>query len=190
MTVTALAIIGILIAIGIIAFGRGAAKIGRQRVALWSDLDAAGVKRGLDLLLKRGYDGAFAVFRHRETGRFIQFLKYVTPEGKVGLEMHFPRADWSAPFYPKVLDALRQRGVEFERLAIDRRVVPDPDTTEFAYVDFGSDIDLATTVAEDIVADALELGEVRLAMTAEDLCWFDPDVEVITYPSPFRRKRK
>jgi hypothetical protein len=160
------------------------AKTNRERERLWNDLDAEGVKRGLDLLLKRGYQGAFAIVEHQKTGRFVQFLKYVDDAGEVGLEMHFPRADWSAAFYPKILTLLRSRGIEFERQAVDRQVVPDPQTAEFICVDFAANTTLAADVASQIATDIFELGQRGFSMRADGICLLDRDTDIITYPMP------
>ena len=180
----ALGLVGALVIALFTASARKTVKANQERIKAWSNLDVSGVKRGLDLLLTRGYQGAFAIFEHKETARFVQFLKYVDEHGNVGLETHFPRAEWSAAFYLEVVDLLRRRGIEFERHAVDRQIVPDPQVVEFIYVDFAADTELAADVAATIARDIFKLGPAGLSMTADGICVFDRETEIIDYPMP------
>jgi len=93
-----------------VLFVRRAIVTYRIRKTEWECMDSVGMHHGLELLLKRGYDGAFAVFTDHRSERFLQFRKYIQANRQIGLEMHFPRALWSESYYADVLDLFGKRG--------------------------------------------------------------------------------
>jgi hypothetical protein len=154
-------------------------RIQRERDREWGQLDADGIERGLAVLLKRGYDGAVAVLTDTETGMFLQFRKYVGPD-EVGLEMHFPRAPWSEPFYDGVQNVLNTFGVSFERVAMG---VNQP-TVEVIHADFGRRVPIAARVVSEIVLALFRRPHISMQMRADDICPLDQTVETIDHPRP------
>jgi hypothetical protein len=73
-------------------------QIRRETERQWENLDANGIHRGLEMLLKRGYDGGFAIVTEQGIDRFLQFRKYIRAPGDFGIHMHFPRTTWSELF--------------------------------------------------------------------------------------------
>jgi hypothetical protein len=155
--------------------------IRREEARHWGSLDSAGVERGLALLLKRGYDGGFAVFLDRPSSRFVQFRKYINVDGSIGLEMHFPRTKWSEEYYSSVQSVLKERGIRFERTSVQ-----SSPTVEFVRVDFGKDVRLATIVVADIATKVFARPEVRLQLKVEDVCPLDELVTSKDHPKPLQ----
>lgn len=151
----------------------------------WGHLDEGGVHRGLSLLLRRGYDGATAIFTDRTSGSFVQFRKYIHAPGSYGIEMHFPKAPWSARYYTGVEDVLKKHGLEYERVPLDS----EP-TVEVLWVDFSRDVDRASSVTADIVRDVFGRPEIRLKLQAEDICPLDELVEREDHPRPHEILRR
>lgn len=151
----------------------------REREAQWGALDEHGVELGLALLLKRGYDGAFAIFTDRASGRFVQFRKYIDESGTVGLEMHFPRAPWSETFYSGVQTVLRRHQVAFDRTTLNS--IP---TSAVIRVDLRGDVALASRIVSDIVLDVFQRPAVCLQMRADGICPLDETVNTSDHSRP------
>jgi len=160
-------------------FAWRAFQIYRSREDEWGRLDAAGVERGLNLLLKRGYDGAFAILTDVQSGRFVQFRKYILRQGHVGLEMHFPRAPWSEPYYSTVQSILRRNDVQFERVGLQT----EP-TLEVIHADFGGNVALAARITLEIFVDGFRCPRLCVRMQADDICPVDETVDTSDHPRP------
>lgn len=107
-------IVLIVLALVVIMFGRALRRVIRKQERLWGSLDASGVQRGVDFLLRRGYDGGTARFSEDGTGFSVQFRKYINPNAAIGLEMQFPREPWSESHYSDVqamLNRLASNGI-------------------------------------------------------------------------------
>jgi hypothetical protein len=154
-------------------------RIQRQRLREWNSLDQEGVERGLRLLLKRGYDGAFAIVTEPTTQRFIQFRKFIGPSGTMGIQMHFPRAPWSEPFYSDISELVQRRGVSAQRT-----VVQGTPVAEFLEADFGVDVALAAAVVDDVLTHIFKTPKAPLQFRADDICPHDATVDRNDYPRP------
>lgn len=163
----------------LVSFALATLRIHRRRMKEWNNLDREGVERGLEVLLKRGYDGAVAILTEPATQRFVQFQKYIGDQGTIGLQMHFPRAPWSEPFYSGVSEMLQRRGVSIHRTAVQGTPV-----VEFLEADFGSDVALAATVVDDVFAHIFGAPNTRLQFRADDICPLDVIVDRHDYPRP------
>jgi hypothetical protein len=108
----------------------------------------AEVKDYLQTLLRRGYDRAFIVITDIPTDRFVQFAKYVRPQREIGLQLGFPRAEWSEAFYEKVQALLEDHDIPFSIQPTGARPV-----TEMLHVDCGRDVDRAIFLIERIFRD-------------------------------------
>jgi hypothetical protein len=177
-----LAVVGLVL---VTLLTRNAFRIYRKRESAWGDLDHEGVERGLRLLLKRGYDGAFAVLTDQPSGLFVQFRKYIRRPGECGIEMHFPRAPWSEPYYVGVQLVLRRNGVAFERIGL--QIEP---TTEVIRADFCQDVALAARVVTDIVVSVFHRPTISLHFKADDICPVDETVETFDHPRPVERQMR
>jgi hypothetical protein len=115
----------------------------------------------IDRLLRRGYDGSFVTISEPGTERFVQFAKYIKGQGRIGLEFAFPRTTWSEPYYDDLRLLLLQHGV-----ALEKRSVNTPPTTEFLTVDCGRDTDLAFKIT------SIALGLFRVPSEKPLRVWF------------------
>jgi hypothetical protein len=102
----------------------------------------------LEVLLIRGYRGAYVIFDVPRTPNLVQVLKYIDARG-YGLEFHIPRAAWNATGYSKLLGAIPALGWTTRREAVDKP--PDDGVTEFAIVDCGRDISLSVNVLQTLL---------------------------------------
>ena len=101
----------------------------------------------LERLLKRGYGGSFMVIEEPDGPRFVQFAKYIKGGGNIGVELSFPRAAWSEPYFDEFEQYLLTSEIAFKRQAVQT-----PPTIEFLDVDFGRDTAKAHEVAKAILA--------------------------------------
>lgn len=108
-------------------------------------------------LLYRGYNRGFLVIERPTKDRFIQFSKYITDEGKVGLQFDFPRAHWSTDYCERLKDVLKQRGYQYEVQKIGETGVPGSLdlVSEFIEVDLRQDLKAATELARLALLDVL-----------------------------------
>src|SRR5262245_45020356 len=102
----------------------------------------------MEMLLKRGFDGAFVIFDEAKSERFVQFRKYIRGNGVIGLECHFPKAPWSSPYYRAVIDVLDR-----ERLPFDEVQGSGKPVSEFLRIDFEADVASATRLVEHIFTE-------------------------------------
>jgi hypothetical protein len=151
--------------------------------ATHTDLDREGMKRELDVLLRRGYDGGYLIFTDVDTSRFIQFRKYVHAKGQLGLETHFPRVGWSQEFYSRVQDVLRRM-----QMAHDRRVLEQG--VEMICADFGTDLDAAADFADSAFTEIFELSTPRIAATGDGMSPFDETINTPERPSAWSTTRR
>jgi hypothetical protein len=152
-------------------------QVHRERLRHWTDLDTSGVRRGLEMLLKRGYDGGFVVLTEVGTDRFLQFRKYISAPGDFGIHMQFPRTTWSEQYYGDVLDLVQRR-----RLKCSRIPLTTPPTNEFLEVDFERNVDDAVGLACGIITEVFKSSSIRVRLSAEDICPIDDVVDRVDYP--------
>lgn len=135
-------------------FGRDSVtgKTHRQVVAERSKQSFDDIRGNLEYLLRSGYDGGFYVFRFKGKERFIQFRKYIRAKGDYGLELGFPRADWSRVYFPRLVNFCQDNDIPY---AI--RPGMGDESMEFLYVDVGQDVDAAFRLVCGIVDDVFSI---------------------------------
>lgn len=52
-------------------------------------------------LLTQGLDGSILIITDRKTRNFVQFSKYIESPEEFGVELGFPKVDWSLVFFEK-----------------------------------------------------------------------------------------
>jgi hypothetical protein len=143
------------------------------------------IRDRLEQLLKCGFDQGFVIFQFKDSNRFIQFRKYIHAKGDYGLELAFPKADWSSEHFPLVAECCQQFGVPYSvgDLTLD-------DGVEFLHADVGQDIDAAFRLVCGIVDDVFRISR----DTQYTLEWDAVDVTggLIDSPdlSPGKRERQ
>lgn len=103
------------------------------------------LQRCLDILLQRGYDLGFVVFEIPGDQRFVEFSKYVRDQNNRGLQLDFPRAPWSEPYYEQVKSLLEGKGIAYQV-----EDTPDGPVREFIQVDFAQDLGRAADTGREI----------------------------------------
>lgn len=103
------------------------------------------LQRCLDILLLRGYDLGFVVFEIPGDERFVEFSKYVRDQHNRGVQLDFPRAPWSEPYYEQVKSLLEGKGITYQV-----EDTPDGPVREFIQVDFGQDLAGAAVLGREI----------------------------------------
>lgn len=71
------------------------------------------VSKYVEALFRRGYNQGFMVIRDPASEHFVQLSKYIIPDSTVGLRCDFPKAAWSAQYYPRVEKELSDREIPF-----------------------------------------------------------------------------
>ena len=174
MTSMAFALVAVAILITIVALALRPA-VHAQR-AQHTNLETDGIKRELDVLLRRGYDGGYLIFSDVATDRFTQFRKYVYPEGQFGLETDFPRVGWTEPFYSGVQDVLRHMGIPYRRKIREQGI-------ETINADFGKDLDAATEFAMRAFTEVFGLDQPLISATGDGISPFDETIDTIARPN-------
>ena len=136
------------------------------------------MKRELDVLLRRGYDGGYLILTDLATDRFTQFRKYVYPHGQFGLTTHFPRVDWTEQFYSGVQDVLRHMRIPFQRKIMEEGI-------ETIEADFGKDLDAATEFGTRIFTEVFGLDRPSISATGDGMSPFDETIDTIGRPNFF-----
>jgi len=101
--------------------------------------------RFVSMLLERGYDLGFLVFELPGDERFVEFSKHMREGALQGIQLDFPLAPWSEPYYDQVKSLLESRRVPY--VVED---TPDGPVREFIQVDFGQDVNAAAAMAKEI----------------------------------------
>jgi hypothetical protein len=101
--------------------------------------------RCLDILLQRGYDLGFVVFEIPGDQRFLEYSKYVKDQHNRGVQLDFPRAPWSEPYYEQIKGLLGGKGIGYQV-----EDTPKGPVREFIQVDFGQDLAGAASTGKDI----------------------------------------
>jgi hypothetical protein len=102
-------------------------------------------RRLIAMLLERGYDLGFLVFELPGEERFVEFSKYIREGARQGIQLDFPLAPWSEPYYDQVKSLLESRKVSYTV-----EDTPDGPVREFIQVDFAQDLDRAAAPAREI----------------------------------------
>jgi hypothetical protein len=150
-----LTLIGVAIAAPVIAFVALPMIVRRRdETGPWAP-SYDGAKHFLELVLKLGNETAFVAITHRPSERWIQFRKYIHAVGDYGLELAFPNAEWSRPYFQRLRE-------QCEANRLPWRMVDETqgDTMTFLYVDCGRDaqasFDLGKSIFTQIFGVSLE----------------------------------
>jgi hypothetical protein len=71
------------------------------------------LSRYVEALFRRGCNQGFMVIQDPASDHFVQLSKYIRPDSIVGLRCDFPKAAWSAQYYPRVEKELCDREIPF-----------------------------------------------------------------------------
>lgn len=110
------------------------------------------VRAYLETLLRRGHNKAFIIITDIPTDAFVQFAKYVRPEREIGLQLGFPRAPWSEPFYERLQAFLERHEIAFSVQPTGREPV-----TEMLHVDCQRDVERALFLVERIFREVFDV---------------------------------
>lgn len=110
------------------------------------------IRGRLNQLLRQGFDQGFVIFKFNNGECFIQFRKYIHAKGDYGLELAFPKADWSRDFFPLVAECCKKNDIPYT-------VGPHKtgDKMEFLHADVGQDTEAAFRLVGGIVDDAFRM---------------------------------
>jgi len=109
------------------------------------------LKRSLRQLLECGANTGFIIITPRGTKYFIQFNSYVLRDGRRGMEMAFPNADWSKEFFARLKAYCDANGIAHEiQFGNDHPM-------RFLVVDCQADIDRTHDLIKGIVGDVFGL---------------------------------
>ena len=106
----------------------------------------------LGRLLQNGYHGAYFILEHDKTKRFIQVKKYVE-NSAYGIELAMPRAEWSKDFFDDVVAMADQYGFPITYQDDSKA------SLEFAYIDFGQNVDVATKFCRSVITQIFSVVE-------------------------------
>lgn len=96
------------------------------------------LRRPLEDLLKRGFDGGTLIIDHPKTGTFIQFKKYILEKDNYGIELFYPEVEWSKGFISEFKKWSRSNDLEVVE------VYPGVDSPlHFYKIDFSKNTDSA-----------------------------------------------
>ncbi len=111
------------------------------------------LKRPIEDLLTRGFDGGFLIIDHAKSEKFLQLSKYVVDSKKSGIELGFPKADWSEGFYDDLKEYCLSRNLDF------REDIPQGENELFFInINFNDDSDLAFRTVKEVLANILRVG--------------------------------
>lgn len=123
------------------------------------------IRQGISDLLLRGFNDGFLLIDMAGKKYFLQLRKYVRQSGEYGIELAFPNATWSSPFFKKTI-ALCD---EYEQIYVLEREKMDKSEMEFLYVDFGKDVDRAHCFVKQVFLEVFDVEEdVRLFVRLEN----------------------
>ena len=80
------------------------------------------------MLLYRGYESAFMIIKSKKDKKFLQFSKHIIKINEVDLELGFPLASWSQPYYEKLHDVLKKENIDY-------LIIPKKNDKELEFTD-------------------------------------------------------
>lgn len=113
--------------------------------------DAVGVKRGLQDLLNRGFDGGILIITPQNSKGFVQFNKYVISNKEYGIEFSFPNANWSESRFNELMRVCELEGIKYG-------VSKGSNSMEFLEIDFGTDVNGAHEFVVHVFFKVFNLG--------------------------------
>jgi len=102
--------------------------------------------RYVEVLFRRGYNQRFMVIQDPASEHFVQLSKYITSDSTVGLRCAFPKAAWSAQYYPRVEKELLDREIPFS--TFDTKAATG--VTEFLIIDLDARLEAAVELVQMI----------------------------------------
>jgi len=125
------------------------------------------IDKSLNELLRRGYDNGFLMIKLSYTRKFIQIRKYITSPGEYGIQLAFPKAKWSLPYFHDVERLCRS--IKSANCCID-----DAGGMDFLYMDFGQDVVNADVCIRRILVEIFGVTQsTKLFVTLEKAALFD-----------------
>jgi hypothetical protein len=103
-------------------------------------------------LLKQGFNGGFLVITVDGSNKFLQLDKYIRAPGDYGIELAFPKAEWSLQYYDRLLTFCESHAIPY-RLSSSSPMDP----LEFLFIDFGRDYVRANDIVKKILMTVLEV---------------------------------
>lgn len=113
---------------------------------------AEDLKSIINQLLQLGFDRGTLVIQEKNSGKFIQFRKYIDNNGSSGLELGFPNANWSEKYFGDAIQYFEENKVPY---LVRREGI---DGMEFLLVNLEQNVDKAYKVC----CDLFELMDVSL----------------------------
>lgn len=143
-----------------------------SKPARYRRLNAGRIQSLVRTLLYRGFDGGALFVEDRSGTRFVQLTKYVSSH-EAGIQLDFPRAPWSEPFYDRARSRMQELGLSPKEASTWRS-----DTMAFVTVDLQHDVDAATRLVIALCLDVLGID-----LEHEAIAYFtgvsnDPDARI------------
>lgn len=113
------------------------------------------ISKPIEDLLVRGYDGGFLIIDASGTNYFTQLRKYIITSDNYGIELSFPKAEWSKDFFTQLVAFCDQNGIKY-KISKDRSIQKP---LEFLQVDFGKDANKAHALIKRIFIEIFGLSE-------------------------------
>ncbi|WP_446011135.1 hypothetical protein [Candidatus Electrothrix sp.] len=113
------------------------------------------VKRPIQDLLVRGYNGGFLIIDVSGTNYFIQLRKYIISSNNYGIELSFPKAKWSEQFFRSLTEYCDLSQVKY---SISKSTEPHNEL-DFLNIDFGKDTHKAHNFVKTIITEIFGLKE-------------------------------
>lgn len=113
------------------------------------------IRKPIEDLLVRGYNGGFLIIDASGTNYFIQLRKYIITSDNYGIELSFPKAEWSRKFFPKLIIFCKQNDIKYQ-ISKDQST---QNALEFLQVDFGKDINRAHNCIKRIFTEIFGLSK-------------------------------
>lgn len=133
---TVISVLAVIILIAFVAFAWSWS--GRRLSELTRTYVLSELRIPIDLLLRKGMGGSFIKISEQESGLWVQFRKYFDADEAGAIEISFPRAPWTLPYFSKLEMVLKRHSILF---SIKREIPSQP--MEFLYIDCGKDVDRA-----------------------------------------------
>lgn len=113
------------------------------------------IRRPINDLLTRGYDGGFLIIDVSGKQCFLQLRKYVKTSRDYGIELAFPKAKWSDELFDSVIHFCDINNFHYSLSKKESK----EDELDFLYIDFGQDISKAHNCVKRIFSEILGVSE-------------------------------
>lgn len=113
------------------------------------------ISKPIEDLLVRGYDGGFLIIDASGTKYFTQLRKYIITSNNYGIELSFPKAEWSKDFFIQLIAFCDRNGIKYS-LSKEGSI---QNALEFLHVDFGKDVNKAHVFIKRIFTEIFGLSK-------------------------------